>query len=72
VRLVTATEALVFRCQCGLPWCWIEDGYLWVQSRHHGSKHINGLPLSLLARLAAGEAVSEEQLRPVVVEPDAA
>lgn len=63
-------EAIVLRCQCGLPWAEVRDGYLWVQSRHRGKHHMNGMPLALLARMAAGETVTAEQLRPVSVEPD--
>lgn len=57
-------EPVTLRCQCNCAWATIEDGYLWVRSRHHGKHHVNGVPLALLAAMAAGTA-TPEMMQPV-------
>ncbi len=72
---MTAAEPVVFKCQCGLTYATLDGEHLWIKSRHWGNQHLNGIPIRLLARLANGEPVTEEQLRPVLVvlegEPEA-
>jgi len=47
-----ATEGVVLRCRCGLPWARIENGCLVVVSRHHGERHVNQIALpDLLAAM---------------------
>ena len=51
--------SLVLLCAaCGLPWARVLDGKLVVTSRHHGSRHANGVDLDDLQR-AIGEGQRE-------------
>jgi hypothetical protein len=39
----------ILRCTvCGLPWARIENGVLIVESRHHGERHVNVIPVTVL------------------------
>ena len=42
-------------CGCGLcrlPYARIEQGGLWIQSRHNGDSHLNRVPDSVILQLA--------------------
>ncbi|OQA21110.1 MAG: hypothetical protein BWY63_01371 [Chloroflexi bacterium ADurb.Bin360] len=48
----------ILRCTvCGLPWARIENGVLIVESRHHGERHVNVIPVTALQE----EEPEEEQ-----------
>jgi len=39
-------KVVVLYCTtCGLPWARIENGVLIVESRHHGERHVNVMPI---------------------------
>lgn len=66
-RLAELNGEIRLRCGCGITYATVEGGYLWIDSRHHGRTHRNGLPLALLARIADGTATLE-MLQPVTLE----
>ncbi len=50
------TDVVVLRCcHCGLPWAKVQAGVLIIESKHHGDKHVNVIPLADLLRMCHNE-----------------
>jgi len=44
---------IILRCsECNLPWAKLHNGYLIVESRHHGQKHTNIIAIDTLVMLS--------------------
>jgi hypothetical protein len=51
MNATTEPRRIVLRCQCGhcdLPFGYVQDGVLIIQSRHNGEPHINTLRIEQL------------------------
>lgn len=45
--------AIILRCSgCNLPWAKLHNGYLTIESRHHGQKHTNVITIDELVQLS--------------------
>lgn len=54
-------QSKVFKCACcGLPFARIENGVLIIESRHHGEKHTNVIPLSDLIEVPKADTSTVE------------
>lgn len=48
-----AKEPVILRCACcGLPFAKLRDGYIEIESKHHGGAHVNRLSVATLAELS--------------------
>lgn len=46
-------EPVILRCACcGLPFARLWNGYIEIESKHHGDVHVNRLSVAALAELA--------------------
>jgi hypothetical protein len=42
------SDRIVLKCKCGLPWAYLQNGQLVVESKHYGETHLNQISLRKL------------------------
>jgi hypothetical protein len=45
------SDRIILKCKCGLPWAYLQNGQLVVESKHYGVTHLNRISLAKLVEL---------------------
>jgi hypothetical protein len=45
------SDRITLKCKCGLPWAYLQNGQLVVESKHYGARHVNRISLAKLVEI---------------------